>query len=80
MTVAELILILQHQPQDARVLNQGYEYGLDDITPVCIQVETVAIGYNGTPTFGGRHERVHDGFLAHDHPTERCVVIWRSTE
>ena len=58
MTVAELIAKLQEMPQDARVVVNGYEGGLDDLETV--ELIEIVVGLN--ESYGGLfgpHEKWH---------------------
>jgi hypothetical protein len=55
MTVAELIAKLQEMPQDARVVIDGYEEGVEDVQ--IVQAAPVVLNVNPvTDTMYGTHE------------------------
>lgn len=54
MTVAELIAKLQEMPQDARVVVDGYEGGLDDAS--IVQTTLIVLNEN-EPGIFGPHEQ-----------------------
>jgi hypothetical protein len=57
MTVGELIEKLQAMPQDARVVVDGYEGGVDDAADPALV--TIALNVNAS-TWMGKHEVVDD--------------------
>ena len=74
MTVAELIAKLQEMPQDARVVVDGYEGGLEDVS----NVNTISVVLNGNrPGFEyyGPHEE-WEPYMDQE-PDETAVYIPR---
>lgn len=55
MTVAELIAKLQELPQDARVVIDGYEGGVEDVAQVSMAPILVNVGDIADPMYGN-HE------------------------
>lgn len=79
MTVAELIAKLQELPQDARVVIDGYEGGLEDVEVV--RVIEIIVGSKGPCSdLFGTHEQwfpaVHDR-PARKRPHETAVYLPR---
>jgi len=72
MTVAELIAKLQEMPQDARVVIDGYEGGLEDVSTV--QTTSIALNRNEPGIFGPHEE--WDPYMDQE-PDETAVYIPR---
>ena len=74
MTVAELITKLQEMPRDARVVIDGYEGGLEDVSSVSII--PVVLNKNGPrPDYYGLHEE-WEPYMDQE-PDESAVYIPR---
>lgn len=72
MNVAELIAKLQKMPQDARLVIDGYEYGLEDLDPDAVRLIPVMIDWN--KECGGPHEEWSERICRP--PDEFAVYIW----
>ena len=59
MNVRELINLLEHYPQDMRVVVNGYECGYDDLSPDRISVVHIALN-TGCKKYEGRHGNARD--------------------
>jgi hypothetical protein len=83
MTVKELRDWLVDKPDDMRVMVDGYEDGLKDLTPVNCQVGSVVLNYNkGKSCYGyGPHGEVEDHWNDDKErgtwPPIQCVLLKR---
>ena len=59
MNVRELMNLLEHYPQDMRVVVNGYECGYDDLSPDRISVVHIALN-TGRERYEGRHGNARD--------------------
>ena len=59
MNVRELITLLEHYPQDMRVVVNGYECGYDDLSPDRVSVVHIALN-TGRERYEGRHGDARD--------------------
>jgi hypothetical protein len=64
VTVTELIAKLQQMPQDARVVIDGYEGGLEDVTEVAKLA--IVLNYHSSAHFGPHEEWNSNRSDAHD--------------
>ena len=78
MTVSELIECLKTHDQSARVVINGYEYGLKDLLPTKIKACKVVINYNVINSeYGGPHERIDFGLKCIGSSIEDAILLAR---
>ena len=72
MTVSQLIEVLQNHPGDVRVVVNGYEGGLDDLSPDQISLVRIALN-TGVDDWMGQHGEA-DHVPAGSEASETTVV------
>jgi hypothetical protein len=76
MTVRELITILRSHDPDIRVVVDGYESSLNDVTPARVYPLRIVLGV-GDHSYGGDHEPESEGNYGPDHERVDALLISR---
>ena len=78
MVVSELIEALKKYNQSLRIVIDGYEGGLVDLTPSQVIEIKVALDMNSSDIYCGPHEVVDEWLLENDNQKEDAIYLTRS--